>query len=155
MSYLSDLNGQVFTIINQIPQSQTVATKTAWKKHTLTDCGKRDGLYDKSSGTMLYRANAWTAYIQNWQRYKKPNWLDGGYYALTEDEKEEYFTVNVGDLLIFADIPDAAPATLQEFNVLRDKYKDMGGVITGAEVYISYKPNGTPWATNHVEAIKG
>ena len=155
MSCLSNLNGQVFTIINQIPQSQTVATKQAWKKYRLTDCGKRDGLYDKSSGTMLYRANTWTAYLQNWQHYKAPTWLDGGYYALPEDEKSKYFTVNVGDLLIFADITDAAPATMQEFNALRDKYKDVGGVITGQEAYINYKPDGTPWATNHIEAIKG
>ena len=149
----SNLNGQVFTIINQIPTSQTVATKIAWKKYRLADCGKRDGLYDKSSGTMAYKANTWTAYIHNWQEYKPPTWLGDGYYALAD--KTEYYTANVGDLLIFADVADNAPTTLQEFNALRDKYKDIGGVITGQEVYINYKPNGTPLKTNHIELIKG
>ena len=152
---LSNLNNQVFTIINQIPTSQTISTKVAWEKYKLTDCGKRDGLYDKSSGTMAYKANTWTAYIGGWQEYKTPTWLDGGYYALPDDEKVEHYTANVGDLLIFSDITDEAPATLQEFTALRDKYKDMGGIITGQEVYVNYKPNGTPWKTNHIELIKG
>ena len=152
---LSNLNGKVFTIINQIPTSATVSTKIAWKKYQLTNCGKRDGLYDKSSGTMAYKANTWTAYIGNWQEYKPPAWLDGGYYALSDTDKAEYYTANVGDLIIFADVADTTPTTLQEFNALRDKYKDIGGVITGQEVYINYKPNGTPWGTNHIELIKG
>ncbi|WP_249311795.1 hypothetical protein [Congzhengia minquanensis] len=152
---LSNLNSEVFTIINQIPTSQTVATKSAWVKHTLTMCGKKDGLYDKTSGAMVFKANTWTAFIYNWEQYKKPLWTDGGYYALADEKKGGHFTVNVGDLLIFAEIPDAVPKTLQEFNALRDKYKDNGGIITGSEVYINYKPNGAPWSTNHIEIIKG
>ncbi len=152
---LSNLNGKVFTIINQIPTSATVSTKIEWKKYRLTDCGKRDGLYDKSSGTMAYKANTWTAYIGNWQEYKPPIWLGGGYYALTDADKAECYTANVGDLLIFANVTDNVPTTLQEFNALRDKYKDIGGVITSQEVYIKHKPNGTPWKTNHIELIKG
>ena len=155
MMGLAKLNGNTFTIINQIPTSSTVATKTAWKKYTLTDCGKRDGLYDKSSDTTAYKANTWTAYIHNWQQYKPPTWLDGGYYTLTDIEKTKYYTANTGDLLIFADITDNVPITLQEFNALRDKYKDMGGIITGQEVYANYEPNGTPLKTNNIELIKG
>lgn len=154
-SGLSNLHRETFTIINQIPQSASIATKTAWKKHILTKCGKQNGLYDKSSGTMIYRANSWTAYIFDWQGYKQPNWLDGGYYMLSDEEKDNYFTANVGDLLIFGEIPDAAPTTIQEFNALATKYKDNGGIITGNEVYINYKPDGTPWKMNHIELIKG
>lgn len=151
---LSDLDTDIFTIINQIPSSQTIATKTAWKKHRLVKCSKKDGIYDKSNGQMAYKANTWTAYIKDWQSYRKPLWVDGGYYTLTENDKDKYFTVNVGDLLIFADIADNAPLSIQEFNALKDKYKDCGGVITGTEVYINYKNNGEPWRTNHIEVIK-
>lgn len=150
---LSNLNGETFTIINAVPESPEVPAKAAWKKFTLAGCGKRSGLYDKSSGEAVYKANAWTAYIKNWQQYKKPVFLQGGYYALADGEKQNYFTANVGDLLIFADIPDAAPGSLHEFHALRDKYKDIGGVISGTEEYISYKPDGTPWATNHIECV--
>ncbi len=152
---LSNLKSEVFTIINQMPTSQTVATKSAWVKHTLTMCGKKDGLYDKTSGAMVFKANTWTAFIYNWKQYKKPLWTDGGYYALPDTDKGKYFTVSVGDLLVFDDIPDNTPETLQEFNALRDKYKYSGGIITGSEVYINYRPNGVPWRTNHIEIIKG
>lgn len=152
---MSNLADKVFTIINQIPESSGTAAKAAWKIHRLTHCGKDSGIYDASSGTMNYRGNTWTAYIYGWEKYKRPDWLDGGYYALSDDEQDTYFTANVGDLLIFADIPDAAPTTIQEFNALVNKYKDLGGTITKADAYIRFKADGTPWKTNHIELIKG
>lgn len=151
---LSNLYKDIFTIINQIPESQTISTKIAWKKHALAHCGKRDGLYDKSSGQMIYKASTWTAYVYDWQRYKNPLWTSGGYYALSDSEKDNFFTVDAGDLLIFADIPEAAPKSIAEFNALRDKYKTCGGIVTGCEAYINYKPNGKPWKTNHIEVIR-
>lgn len=155
MSNLSNFNTEVFTIINQIPISGEVNTKVGWKKHILRRCAKKDGLYDKSSGTMFFKANTWTAYLYDWQDYKAPGWIDDGYYALSEDEKEAFYTVNVGDLLVFGEIPDAEPTNIQEFNALVKKYRDNGGLITGCETYIKYKPNGNPWKTNHIEIIKG
>ena len=152
---LSNLKSEIFTIINQIPQSEEVATKKEWRKHTLNCCGKTDGILDKSSGTMIYKANSFTAYIFDWQKYLPPNWLDGGYYALSADEKCSFYTVNVNDLIIFADIPDDAPTTTAEFIALTQKYKDIGGLISGVNVYVNYKLDGTPWRTNHIELIKG
>ncbi len=151
---LSNLHGGTFTLINQIPQSSNESRKTAWIKHTLPVCGKVDGLYDKSSNQMYYKSNTWTAYINHWERYRPPLWIDGGYYSLPDAEKSNAYTVGIGDLLIFADIPDDVPKTIAEFNALRDKYKDCGGVVTGCEVYVQYKPDGSPWKTNHIEVIK-
>ena len=155
MPGMSNLSGQVFTIINQIPQDATVSTKVKWNKFRLEDCGKRDGLYDRSSGTMSYKANTWTAFINDWKKYKAPTFLDDCYYTLDDEMKDQYFTANVGDLLIFADIPDEAPTTIQEFIALCNKYKDAGGTITSAEVYINFKADGTPWRTNHIELVRG
>ena len=104
---------------------------------------------------MVYKANTFTAYIYDWEQYKSPNWLNGGYYALADKDKGNYFTVNIGDLIVFADIPDTVPTTLQEFQTLVTKYKDNGGTVSSAQAYINYKSNGTPWKTNHIEAIKG
>ena len=154
-SGLTNLENETFTIINQIPQSASVATKRMWTKYTLKGCDKKDGIYDRSSGTMVYKANSFTAYVSDWEHYKAPNWLDGGYYALTDDKKVDYFTANVNDLIIFADIPDEAPTTTAEFTALTQKYKDIGGLISGVNVYINHKPNGEPWTTNHIELIKG
>lgn len=152
---LSNLNRETFTIINQVPQSPSVSTKINWKKYTLTGCSKLDGILDKSSGTLVYKANVFTAYLTDWQHYKSPNWLDNGYYSIADADKSEYYTANVGDLIIFANIPDLAPATAAEFTALTQKYKDIGGLISGVNAYINYKPSGMPWATNHIEVVKG
>lgn len=152
---LSKLNNETFTIINQIPQAPNVATKIKWKKRTLKGCDKKDGIYDKTSGTMVYKANSFTAFVSDWKHYKAPNWLEGGFYSLADVDKSGYYTANVGDLIIFANIPDEEPTTIQEFNSLAQKYKDLGGTISGVNVYINYKPDGTPWKTNHIELIKG
>lgn len=152
---LSNLKNQTFTIINQIPKNAETATKTAWKKKVLRGCGMQSGIFDKTSSSMIYKANTFTAYISDWRGYKAPNWLDGGYYALSDKDKANYFTVNVGDLIVFAQVSDPEPTTLQEFNAMVLKYKDNGGTITGTNAYINFKPDGTPWKTNHIEAIKG
>lgn len=152
---LSNLSHETFTIINQIPQAPNIATKIKWKKYTLKGCDKKDGLYDKSSGTMVYKTNSFTAYIYDWLHYKKPNWLEDGYYAMADIDKGNFYTANVGDLIIFADIPDEVPETISEFTALTQKYKDIGGIISGVNVFINYKPDGTPWKTNHIELIKG
>ena len=70
-------------------------------------------------------------------------------------DKGNFYTANVGDLIIFADIPDEVPETISEFTALTQKYKDIGGIISGVNVFINYKPDGTPWKTNHIELIKG
>lgn len=155
MNKLSNLRNEVFTIISQIPQSATIATKIAWKKYKLKNCGKFNGIYDRSSGTMVYKSNTFTAYINDWKYYMPPNWISGGYYALSDRDKGNYFTINIGDLIVFADIPDDEPTTLQEFNALVTKYKDNGGTITSVQAYINYTADGVPWRTNHIEAVKG
>lgn len=151
---LSNLNNEVFTIINQIPQAPNITTKVRWKKHTLSLCDKKDGVFDKSDGTMVYKANSFTAFVYDWEGYKPPHWLDGGYYAMADVDKEGYYTASVGDLIVFADIPDEAPANASEFVSLTQKYKSLGGIISGVNVYINHKPNGEPWRTNHIELIK-
>ena len=74
---------------------------------------------------------------------------------MPDEEKQISYTVNIGDLIIFTDISDDAPSSLQEFNALREKYKDSGGVVTGCEVYIRFEPDGTPWNTNQIEIVRG
>lgn len=152
---LSDLFSDTYTIINQIPASETNAAKVAFKMRRITMCGKKDGLYDKSSETMIYRTNTWTVRTKDWRLYRKPVWTESGYYFLSDDEKAQYFTVCPGDLLIFGEINDSAPVSITEFNELRDKYRNNGGIITGSEVFINYRADGSPWVTNHIKIIKG
>lgn len=148
-----NFNTETFTIINQIPTSQDVSKKIKWIKHTIDKCSKHDGIYDKTNNQMINRVNTWTAYIGDWQSYKKPSW-NNGYYSLADDEKENFFTINIGDLIIFDTIDDTTPTTLQEFKDLCDKYRDNGGTVSNTQAYISYKANGEGFRTNHIEAVK-
>lgn len=151
---LSSLFDKTFTIINQIPTSTTAATKTEWVKHTISGCDVVSGIYDKSTGNMVYKANTFTAYLMDWQNYREPNFSDDGYYTVYKRNKTLY-TANVGDLVIFRDIADTTPNTLQEFNALRTKYANEGGILTTVEAFINYHNDKTPWRTNHIELIKG
>ena len=152
---MSNLFSETFTIINQIPQSPTVPTKVLWKKHFISNCDRRDGIYDRSDRVMAYKASAWTVWCKDWQRYKPPDWTNEGYYILFSEAKDNYWTANVGDLIVFAEIPDIVPTTVAEFQSLVNKYRENGGLITQAQSYINYRADKTPWATNHIEMIKG
>ena len=151
---LSNLFDKTFTVINQIPTSQTVATKIAWVKHTISGCDVVSGIYDKSTGNMVYKANTFSAYLKDWQNYREPNFSEQGYYSIYQTDKALY-TANVGDLVIFREIDDPAPTTLKEFNDLRTKYANEGGILTTVEAFINYHNDKTPWRTNHIELIKG
>lgn len=149
---LSRLNDKTFTIINRIPKSADNAQITEWTKNTLKQCGKQGGISGgKTDQAMTFKASSWTALLFDWESYKAPDW-NTGYYALKD--KSGYYTAAPGDLIIFADIPDSVPVNEQEFQKLITKYKNMGGVITSAQAYISFKANGEPWRTNHIEVIK-
>ena len=151
---LSNLCDKTFTLINQLPKSQDCGQSVMWIKHTLNHCDKKSGLYDKSSNQTFYKDDVWTARIKDWKSYVAPGWLIGEYYALDEGEQQNCFTVNIGDLIIFADIPDKVPTNTAEFIALRDKYSINGGIITAVEVNIRFKPNGKPWRTNHIKVVR-
>lgn len=151
---LSNLFDKTFTVINQIPTSQTVATKIAWVKHTISGCDVVSGIYDKSTGNMVYKANTFTAFLKDWKNFHEPNFFENGYYTIYMIDKNAY-TADVGDLVIFREIEDPVPTTPKEFNDLRTKYSKEGGVITEKTAFINYHNDGEPWRTNHIELIRG
>lgn len=152
---LSNLNNKTFTIINRIPISCDNAQIAEYHKCKLKGCDVRNSFADKTSGTIVSKANTWTAYVSDWEHYKAPVWHKGGFYAL--GNKSGFYTAQNGDLLIFADITDEVPKSSREFQALIGKYKDLGGIITQASAYISYRDEEKqiPWRTNHIEIIKG
>lgn len=138
----------------QIPTSASIATKTKWIKYTLNGCDKTDGVYDKTSDTVVNKATSWTVYVKDWQSWRAPSWVGGGYYAQTALEKQNTYTIAVGDLIVFDDVDDVAPSSVAEFNALVNKYKNNGGAVTSSEAFINYNGS-TPWKTNHIEAVRG
>lgn len=149
---LSDLFDKTVTVINAIPKTEE--TPAAWTKTVLSDCAVSGGIFDRSSGTMVYAANTFTVYARAWRKYRVPSFSDGGYYSVYPTEKDA-FTANAGDLVILCAIDEDAPQTAKEFNDLRTKYAREGGILSSAEAFIRFKPDGTPWETNHIEMIRG
>lgn len=138
----------------QIPTSASIATKAKWIKYTLKGCDKTDGVYDKTSDTIINKATSWTVYVKDWQSWRAPSWVGRGYYAQTALEKQNTYTIAVGDLIVFDDVDDVVPSSVAEFNALVNKYKNNGGAVTSSEAFINYNGS-TPWKTNHIEAVRG
>lgn len=149
---MTDFFTDTYTIINQVPVSADTATKNVFIKNKISHCCRRSGIYDKSSETIIFKRDSWTVRSKDWKRFRQPTFENGGYYSL--NDKSGCFTANSGDLLIFAEINDPAPESIAEFKALADKYKGMGGVITGTEVFINYRSDGKPWETNHIKFIR-
>lgn len=151
---LSNLYNQTYTIINQIPTAPKNNKKRMWVKRYLHQCDRIGGIYDKTTGVLFRSNETFTVYIRDWEIYRPAIWTSGGYYALGDDMKPEYFTAARGDLVVFAEIDDPAPADGEEYDALIDKYKGMGGTVSDVLEYINYHADGTPWRTNHIEAVK-
>lgn len=145
---LSNLCDKTFTLINQIPQSQTNKKKIAWHKHTLTKCDVVGGVYDRSQHTLIKTSGEYTAYIKDWERYIPAQ----QYYNMSDCSDK--FTIAKGDLIIFSDIPEDAPSDGDSFDLLVDKYSGNCMTVSDFELYINYRSDGKPWKTNHIEVIK-
>ena len=154
---LSDLYCEKFTIICRIPVSEQNNKTRIFIKHILSGCAKHDGIYDRTTGVLFRSDNAFTVHTRDWRRYRAPIWTVGGYYALSDDEKKEFYTANRGDLIIFKEISEDAPEDIDEFDALAEKYASFGGVVSEAAACIAYKDaqRRAPWRTNHIKIIKG
>lgn len=145
---LSDLYNKTFTVFNQVQFSDG----TKWIKHKIRYCSAKSGIFDKSRNQMTYTATSWTMRTRDWKMYRPPT--ENGYYALDNADMQKYFTVAVGDLIVFDDIPDSAPNDIKEFKTICDKYKNCGGIVSSAEAFINYDRCGNAWKTNHIKAVR-
>lgn len=150
---LSNLYNQTFTIINQIPESQTKHKKVAWTKHILKRCDKVGGIYDKSQNAMVLTSGEYTVYIKDWQDYVMASWNGCGFYG-NEEKRQNHFTLAKGDLIIFDEILDSVPTSGDEYDALIEKYADNSMTVADFEVFINYRADGTPWDINHIEVMK-
>lgn len=154
---LSKLYCDRFTLICRIPVSAENNRTRLFEKHILSECAKHSGVYDRTTGTMFRGDNTFTVHTRDWRRYRAPIWTEGGYYALSDADRRGLYTVNRGDLLIFGEIAEEAPADVDEFDALTEKYALAGGTVSEAAACIAYRDELKliPWRTNHIRIIKG
>ena len=88
-------------------------------------CSIQGGIVNQADGTITNIVNATTIITKDVEHYKSP--LD--YANLPVDLREKYYTVQIGDFVVFAEVDDIV-TTASEFLQLQNKYKNNGIKVT-------------------------
>ena len=89
------------------------------------------GIVSKADGTIENIVNAVTVITKDVDHYKQPM----EYAKLPVDMKEDFYTVQVGDFIVLAEVDDIV-TTSREFAELQEKYKDNGIVVRSVSANI-------------------
>ena len=94
-------------------------------------CNIQKGIMQNADGTIEKVVNAQTITTKDIEHYKTP--LE--YALLPADLKDNYFTANVNDFVVLAEVDDVV-TTSKEFQDLQSKYKNNGFSVTAVNEYI-------------------
>ena len=94
-------------------------------------CNIQKGVLQNADGTIEKVVNAQTIITKDIEHYKTPT----EYALLPVDEKDKYFTANVNDFVVLAEVDDVV-TTSREFQDLQSKYKNNGFSVTAVNEYI-------------------
>lgn len=117
------------TIYNDIPSDGV--NQRRFDRFVLTDCNISKGVLQNSDGTIEKVVNALTVITKNVSQYKSPI----EYARLPADEKDKYFTAQINDFVVLAEVDDIV-TTSREFQELQTKYKNNGFSVTAVNEYI-------------------
>jgi hypothetical protein len=127
---VTDLFTKKITIYNEIPK--TAVEERHFDRFVIDLCNIQGGLISKADGTIENIVNAQTVITRDVKRYKTP--LE--YSKTPVDLREQFFTVKVGDFVVFDEVDDII-TTSREFSDLQSKYADNGMVIRSVAVDIN------------------
>lgn len=119
---MTDLWKQKVTIFNDIPAD--AVNDRRFDRFVIDKCNIQGGIVSKADGTIENIVNAVTVITKDIDHYKQP--LE--YAKLPVDIKENFYTVQVGDFIVLAEIYDIV-TTSREFAELQTKYADNGIVV--------------------------
>lgn len=117
------------TIYNDIPSDGVNARR--FDRFVIDFCNIQKGILQNADGTIEKVVNAQTIITKDIEHYKTP--LE--YALLPADEKDNYFTANVNDFVVLAEVDDVV-TTSREFQELQSKYKNNGFSVTAFNEYI-------------------
>ena len=120
---------QKVTIYNDIPSDGVNARR--FDRFVVDLCTIQKGVVQNADGTIEKVVNAQTITTKDIEHYKTP--LE--YALLPADEKGKYFTANVNDFVVLAEVDDVV-TTSREFQDLRNKYKNNGFSVTAVNEYL-------------------
>lgn len=119
---MTDFWEQKVTIYNDIPAD--VVNPRRFERFVIEKCNIQGGIISKADGTIENIVNALTVITKDTDRYKRP--LE--YKQIPIDLAENYFTVQVGDFIVLAEVDDVV-TTSREFSELQSKYSNNGIVV--------------------------
>lgn len=117
------------TIYNDIPADGVNARR--FDRFVINFCNIQKGILQNADGTIEKVVNAQTITTKDIEHYKTP--LE--YASLPADMKDKYFTANVNDFVVLAEVDDIV-TTSREFQELQSKYKNNGFSVTAVNEYI-------------------
>ena len=126
---MTDFFKQKVTIYNDIPSDGVSARR--FDRFVIDLCKIQKGIMQNADGTIEKVPNAIMIETKDVEHYKSP--LE--YSLLPADEKDKYFTANVNDFVVLAEVDDVV-TTSREFQDLQSKYKNNGFSVTAVNEYI-------------------
>ena len=130
---------QKVTFYNDIPSDGVNARR--FDRFVIDLCKIQKGIMQNADGTIEKVPNAIMIETKEVEHYKSS--LE--YSLLPADEKDQYFTANVNDFFILAEVDDIV-TTSREFQELQTKYKGNGFSVTSVNEYL----NGMDVDTNQI-----
>lgn len=122
-SGLTNIFKSKVTIYNDIPKN--AVEDRHFDRFVIDKCSIQGGIVNEADGTITNIVNATTIITKDVEHYKSP--LE--YASLPVDLRENYYTVQIGDFVVFAEVDDIV-TTASEFSQLQSKYKNNGIKVT-------------------------
>lgn len=126
----TDLFNSKVTIYNDIPSDGVNPRR--FDRFVIDLCNIQKGVLQNADGTIEKVVNAQTIITKDVEHYKTPI----EYAQLPVDEKDKYFTANVNDFVVLAEVDDVV-TTSREFQDLQSKYKNNGFSVTAVNEYLN------------------
>ena len=127
---MTDFFNQKVTIYNDMPSDGVSARR--FDRFVIDLCKIQKGIMQNADGTIEKVPNAIMIETKDVEHYKSP--LE--YSLLPADKKDKYFTANVNDFFILAEVDDIV-TTSREFQELQTKYKGNGFSVTSVNEYLN------------------
>ena len=126
---MKNLWSQKVTIYNDISADAVNARR--FDRFLVDKCNIQGGIVSRADGTIENIVNAVTVITKDTKPYKQP--LE--YAKLPVDLKEDFYTVQVGDFIVLAEVDDMV-TTSREFAELQSKYANNGIVVRSVSANI-------------------
>lgn len=126
---LKDLFTKKVTIYNDIPLDGVNLRR--FDRFVIDKCLVYNQLTESADGTVQRVVNAQNVITKDVEHYKTP--LE--YSQLAEDERENYYTVQVDDFIVYGEVDDVV-TTSKEWQALQQKYANNGFSVTAVNASI-------------------